>query len=789
MYVGPSKESFRIVEASHSVNGVCLIFGLFVKFVVLLSECEPIEYELLPKRQKLNGDTPNGLPSALRENTRKDKLFNELLKFLEGKEVGWNDPEVYGKPFLLDLCSVLWYLDGHHEVFASRSCPIPMLFKSFAGFNKPELSKHRKRSISNMNRDKLLAYSAVLQGHIMSSWMQQSEWSFLKEGLLSLIESLASYASYLSVRNKMMKQYHSSPEPPVSFSDSSSLQFINSSSNVSPLLSALDNAVASKPDYHKLCVRDFSPQEKRRRYLFICELQKGLSNPIFLFTYTHPSNVGNYHFVWKAPSILPENSSTQNLKIVQEIKKEIPVYHTRTMRKEFFSLYGGLSPESKPYLLHSIYCALTDDSSASRTTPEKKIDAHVQEALAAEDVDIVVDSRQLNSNGQDNFSLFWAKCNEYLTNCTTVHKHRHGTSSFMDKAISVRDLTNQVAKICPNGTPNHQSHGSNITFCREILILEQLYVIKVVYKLNTWYKNVNLENLIDAHYCSALFRYLRKYSIRLQDISRFVCIDDKHRIKVGEPGLPIAAVERDKEVIVSLNETYTVGDHDFAKFSFIASVSLLIDIPETIMGSWYRGQVFVGIKDAIFEPSSPRRHATELYQYLLPHMTNRYGLFLYSDGGPDHRLTYVSVQLSLIALFLNFDLDILIACRTAPSHSWANPVERIMSIINLGLQCIGIMRTRMGNEAEKFFEGCKNMKDLRMNGGDYQHEIIETLKPAKQLLNTIMQRLELKEKSFEIRVVVKVLSAKFYFHKPVTVHLELYLFYCFIHFVLYIGQY
>ena len=27
---------------------------------------------------------------------------NELLK-LEGKEVGWNDPEVYGKPFLLDL--------------------------------------------------------------------------------------------------------------------------------------------------------------------------------------------------------------------------------------------------------------------------------------------------------------------------------------------------------------------------------------------------------------------------------------------------------------------------------------------------------------------------------------------------------------------------------------------------------------------------------------------------------------------------------------------------------------
>ena len=37
--------------------------------------------------------------------------------------------------------------------------------------------------------------------------------------------------------------------------------------------------------------------------------------------------------------------------------------------------------------------------------------------------------------------------------------------------------------------------------------------------------------------------------------------------------------------------------------------------------------------------------------------------------------------------------------------------------------------------------------------------------------------------------VIKVVSAEFYFHKPMTVHLELYLFYCFIHFLLYIGQY
>lgn len=113
---------------------------------------------------------------------------------------------------------------------------------------------------------------------------------------------------------------------------------------------------------------------------------------------------------------------------------------------------------------------------------------------------------------------------------------------------------------------------------------------------------------------------------------------------------------------------------------------MLIDIPETIEDSWYTGKVFVGLKESAFEPSSPLRHSTELYDLLVTRdLESRPILFIYCDGGPDHRLTYVSVQLSLIALFLQLDLDFLCACRTAPYHSWRNPIERIMSIINLGL--------------------------------------------------------------------------------------------------------
>ena len=78
----------------------------------------------------------------------------------------------------------------------------------------------------------------------------------------------------------------------------------------------------------------------------------------------------------------------------------------------------------------------------------------------------------------------------------------------------------------------------------------------------------------DSHFCAAVFRYMQDFAIKFRAISVFACIDDKHRIKVGEPGFPVAAAERGRQVIVSAQNTFTVGDHDFCKFSFIPSDSI-----------------------------------------------------------------------------------------------------------------------------------------------------------------------------------------------------------------------
>ena len=63
---------------------------------------------------------------------------------------------------------------------------------------------------------------------------------------------------------------------------------------------------------------------------------------------------------------------------------------------------------------------------------------------------------------------------------------------------------------------------------------------------------------------------------------------DKHKIDIGEPNFPLAAVSRGKQVLGARNEAFQVVDHDFSTISLIPTAILINDIPESIEKSWYR---------------------------------------------------------------------------------------------------------------------------------------------------------------------------------------------------------
>ena len=83
-----------------------------------------------------------------------------------------------------------------------------------------------------------------------------------------------------------------------------------------------------------------------------------------------------------------------------------------------------------------------------------------------------------------------------------------------------------------------------------------------------------------------------------------------------------------------------------------------------------------------------------------------------SDGGPDHRITFPSVKLALIALFQALDLDMLVSVRTCPYQSWTNLAERVMSTHNLALQNVALARKPMEKDFEEAVKSKNTLKDV-----------------------------------------------------------------------------
>ena len=189
-------------------------------------------------------------------------------------------------------------------------------------------------------------------------------------------------------------------------------------------------------------------------------------------------------------------------------------------------------------------------------------------------------------------------------------------------------------------------------------------------------------------------------ALKLGTACRLLCLDDKSKISFGEPGTVMATGVRGKQQLAPSTSTIEVADHDVnSKGHLTPSVVLDVDLPEDVDKSFCRGSVTVFLGDSTFQPSSPFRHAASVRR-LFANQDERPVLLVFTDGGPDHRLTYHSVQASLIALFRAMNLDLLVAARCAPGNSWVNPVERIMCLLNLALQNVGLERELCAEEIE-----------------------------------------------------------------------------------------
>lgn len=93
--------------------------------------------------------------------------------------------------------------------------------------------------------------------------------------------------------------------------------------------------------------------------------------------------------------------------------------------------------------------------SSSENLHQETVDERIQFILDSEDPKIVDDLRHLNCGHSQKCEVFWIECKKYLEDVvqTAVDDRRHDEHTHLAKAISVRDLLEQVQKHCREGTP------------------------------------------------------------------------------------------------------------------------------------------------------------------------------------------------------------------------------------------------------------------------------------------------------------------------------------------------
>ena len=116
-------------------------------------------------------------------------------------------------------------------------------------------------------------------------------------------------------------------------------------------LKQINDEICSKQPYEMICVGDFVPVDRKKRYVYIQQLKNGLSKACVLCTYSVGGPIGNYHFLWSLPPhVTMEAALQENQRLVSKVQTDAPAYHHRYLKKQLISRFGLISHSSNLFL-------------------------------------------------------------------------------------------------------------------------------------------------------------------------------------------------------------------------------------------------------------------------------------------------------------------------------------------------------------------------------------------------------------------------------------------------------
>lgn len=535
-----------------------------------------------------------------------------------------------------------------------------------------------------------------------------------------------------------------------------------------PCITSLNAKLLRTKEWDVITVDDYvdeanthSPRSQGSRWFrnrYVQDIKEGaLSCPVILHQQQFGGSIGNVHNIIKIPFDYFENAplhTNKVLTVVEKLLESSPIRLCRKYRESLRKCFGQILPGVRDNVIELLIRIMKDDVGAFHH--QNTAEAMERFLLALEtDCEFIDDLRVLNSGRtREAQKRYWEIWREEINKMNlAVQERRQDETMYLPDIISLNRAHEDIKKKVQeeHGEDYHDRMVPSLSWVylqfqpkdtRGDRALKYTGALDLCWAIQT--RTVRYPHP-DAHYGNALLKYVRNHASKYHNQFISVSADEKARIQVGPPGAPLQTIARNRKSVVPTSHgqsSLQAGDHDFGGTTLTPSVYLIETDPERFKESWHSGSLHVSLKDSVFSRSHPKRHLAELLTCVKQYFAyngEKCALTLVSDGGPDRNLTFASVQATLMAVFLELDLDQLIVVRTIPRHSYVNPVERSMARLNYPLQNVALSRDplRSPNKEEIFKSKCNCMNDIRSLGEvdlQLKEEFIESMEKCREVV-------------------------------------------------------
>jgi hypothetical protein len=491
----------------------------------------------------------------------------------------------------------LWYVTNHHLTINDAALrfkdvvSIPADFETFQGYNN---LKRKKLKSQPLERNQLNSHAEAIYSLVSRPVFASDEyWIQFKTVLQNLAECFSRYRAYLLKQQIGQTDRQNADHPPRTVGSDISVLHHPKTVFVSEKYSTFDKIVSETPesvpvlfDEHKHLKQPFYDNKQRARFFDDMKL----SVPIDLYKYCPGGSVVSIVFVSRVNETRSANEAlVEPVRVVAQIYNSLPEFHTRAQKRYFKQKLQNIACV-KASIVDFIYKELAMDASkASHPETQERLNL-----IALGETGLVGDLRELNAGRpSDRFDVFFEKLKEIVETVTAVDDRRHG-ELHLSRWISLEEMIAEAAGRCPEGTlipskslvrlqftPRNPYNHASMNFTGKI---------PVQYKIQKRQLRVAHQ---DQHFCAALYKYVKCKAIELGKYGSFVCSDDKAKVPVGNPGLPISTGVRGKKTITPTSSEMLAGDHDMHSTSLTPSVYLVCDVPDTTERSFVSGNVHV----------------------------------------------------------------------------------------------------------------------------------------------------------------------------------------------------